>query len=450
MSVISKFIEPLFFKTKPKHTPIFSATVSFKQVRPDRANSDATRRANTGVPSYFQVTIVGYGRYGNHYIGPKYAKRGYPWEVKAVIDPSLNSARFGDSVLGQEKPDILVFLNFTDWYEHYFKHLDDDKRRRQVVEIALKPELVYEQAIRFINVGVKQLILPKPVVVNQRQLLKLVETVEKHQVKVAVASQWHYSDFPKIIRREINHMTQIAAGSNPKLVKVEVEFSKENGLAYHTSPPLLELPHVLQLLASIGLVDFDQHRPEVSGTNTQVEVVYRPHNVRRGVRVRADVDWQPASSVKRKYPQWDVQERKLKIFLTDDHPEAALEVDFWIKFDRSGDAVIRPGQLTVRENIGTDQAQALSLNFVEDQLLNMNRKIYGAFGQEFRQFQNDHTILSLECYQSIGNQIMWIQHEWESAIVPHPVRTQKNNGQPRYRQKEIRPHLTGGFSTRLI
>ena len=51
----------------------------------------------------FQTTIVGYGRYGNNYIGPKYAKRGYPWDVVAIVDPALTPERFAVSVLGRSK-----------------------------------------------------------------------------------------------------------------------------------------------------------------------------------------------------------------------------------------------------------------------------------------------------------------------------------------------------------
>ena len=41
------------------------------------------------VAARFQTTIVGHGRYGNNYIGPKYAKPGYPWQAVAIVDPHL-------------------------------------------------------------------------------------------------------------------------------------------------------------------------------------------------------------------------------------------------------------------------------------------------------------------------------------------------------------------------
>ena len=128
----------------------------------------------------------------------------------------------------------------------------------------LKPELVYEEALRYIDAGVKQLILPKPVVMNQAQLHALIDRVADERVKAAVASQWCYSDVPQIIRREIERVS--ADQRAGRVQRVEIEFSKEHGLAYGTAPPLLELPHVLQLLSSIGLIDVAHDTPEVVGT----------------------------------------------------------------------------------------------------------------------------------------------------------------------------------------
>ena len=122
------------------------------------------------VAARFQTTIVGYGRYGNNYIGPKYAKPGYPWQAVAIVDPHLTRGGFAASVLGRRRPDCLLFRSFEEWYDGYFAQLTPDLRARQVVEMPLKPELLYEQALRYIDAGVKQLILPKPVVMNQAQL----------------------------------------------------------------------------------------------------------------------------------------------------------------------------------------------------------------------------------------------------------------------------------------
>ena len=368
-------------------------------------------------PYDYAATLVGYGRYASLHIGPKYAKSGYPWRVKAIVDPSMDSPRFRVTVLGQAQPDTPLFLSFEEWRERYFAPLSDEEKQRQVVEIALRPDVVCAATMKYIEAGVKNLILPKPVVMNQDELDGLTEAVARHQVKAAVASQWHYSDFPKIIRREILRLAgaEGQALARTPLHRVDMEFSKENGISISATPPLSELPHVLQLLASIGLVDYRKHdATKVTGDEVEVALDYYPENIREGIHLRASLDWTPAPELKRQYPNWDVQLRSLEIYFPDDPARPGLEVDFWVKFDRSGDFAIRPGRFAFRVNGA--QGEHLGLQFVEDQLLNMNRKIYAAFDQEFAAFQQDEGVLSLERYGPIGRQLMLVEAKWKALI----------------------------------
>lgn len=52
------------------------------------------------------------------------------------------------------------------------------------------------------------------------------------------------------------------------------------------------------------------------------------------------------------------------------------------------------------------------MDFVDDQLLNMLTKIYAAFSQDFKEFQSDDTVLSLDRYANVGKQLMLIEQEW--------------------------------------
>jgi CRP-like cAMP-binding protein len=376
----------------------------------------------------FQVTIVGYGRYGNNYIGPKYAKTGYPWQAVAVVDPLLTRGQFSVSMLGRSQPDTLLFRSFQEWYDGYFARLTPDQRARQVVEIPLKPELLYDQVRQYIDAGVRQLILPKPVVMNQAQLRDLIQRVAGARVKAAVASQWYYSDFPHVIRREIRQLA--AERRAARVLRVEIEFSKEHGLAYATPPPLLELPHVLQLLSSIGLIDVAQNAPEITGTETMVALTYRPKQIVDGVYVRESTDYRPTSARKQSAPNWDYQERTLRVYFDDDPAAPGLMVDFWIKFIRSGDIAIRPGQLRLYDS-GGERPRYLELNFVDDQLLTMNRAIYASFDQDFEAFQRDPRVMSLDRYRAIGEHLMAIQEAWErcrsgeAPLAPSPPAKRK-------------------------
>ncbi|HEU5100520.1 MAG TPA: cyclic nucleotide-binding domain-containing protein [Roseiflexaceae bacterium] len=358
----------------------------------------------------FQTTIVGYGRYGNNYIGPKYAKPGYPWEPVAVVDPQLTRGKFAVSMLGRTCPEVVLLRSFHEWRDGYFARLAPEDRARQVLEIPLKPELLYDQVVQYIDAGVKQLILPKPVVMNQAQLRMLIERVGQERIKAAVASQWYYSDFPRIIQRELQRLA--ADGRAGRVRRVEIEFSKEHGLAYATPPPLLELPHVLQLLSSIGLIDVAHDVPEVTGTETLVALTYRPKQIVEGVYVRASTDYHPPETKKRSSPNWDYQERTLSVYFEDDPSVARLAIDFWIKFIRSGDIAIRPGQLRLYDP-EDERPRYLELHFVDDQLLTMNRMIYASFDQDFEAFQADTRVMSLERYRAIGEHLMAIQEAWE-------------------------------------
>ncbi|MBV6626731.1 MAG: Gfo/Idh/MocA family oxidoreductase [Rivularia sp. (in: Bacteria)] len=364
-----------------------------------------------------QTTIVGYGRYGNKYIGPKYAKNSYSWETVAVVDPLITKSKFSESVLGRKRPQTELFKSFEEWYENYFAKLDNNEKSRQVIEIALKPELVYSQALLYIEAGVKNIILPKPVVVNQKELSRLTELVKKHQVKAAVSSQWYYCQLPKFIKREIKRIAPNFYHKNgiPSIHKIEVDFSKENGCAYQTKPPLLELPHALQLVSSIGLADLSKDIPEVSGTDTAVNIVYRSEAIREGIHIHTNIDIKPLTYLKKQFPLWDIQERSLKIYLWENSVQPELEVDFWVKFDSSGELAIRPGKLRILDSELTDKPEILELTFQEDQLLRMNQCIYQAFAQNAAEFNNNETVLSLEKYGSIGQQIMQIMRLWEAA-----------------------------------
>jgi hypothetical protein len=62
------------------------------------------------------------------------------------------------SVLGRKRPETLIFNTFEDWHNSYFKHLPEAQKEKQVIEIPLKPELLYEQTSRYIEAGIKQFI----------------------------------------------------------------------------------------------------------------------------------------------------------------------------------------------------------------------------------------------------------------------------------------------------
>jgi CRP-like cAMP-binding protein len=378
---------------------------------------DRASRAHQEVLGH-DVTLVGYGRYGRLHIGPKYATNSTLWNMAAIVDPLLTRPQYRVSRLGLTRPDVPIFATFDDWRRDYFDKLDDAAKAMHVVDIALRPDVVCDQAMLYMRAGIRNMILPKPVTVNHEQFDQLSEEVARHGVKAAVASQWHYSDLPRLIRREIKRLVGQPHGrlSDVRLHRVELEFSKENGAAISATPPLSELPHAMQLLESIGLIDLAQHEPNVSGDEVCVEVVYRPTNITDGIHIRASLDWTPQERAKLQYPHWDVQNRSLRVYLDQDQPEPSMSVDFWVKFDRTGRFAIRPGSIMLPDDSNFEGLKSLRMDFVDDQLMNMLRRIYKAFKQDVEEFQNDARVMPLDRYAKIGRQLMSIEKMWQDTI----------------------------------
>jgi len=352
------------------------------------------------------VTLVGYGRYGN-YIGPKYARAGFGWDIQAVIDPALTSAAFAETVLGRKRPDTRLFTAFEQWNLHYFSKLSVSEKACVVVELALPAARVLDAARQFIIAGVTQLILPKPVVDSPDDLEALCDLVSRYEVKAAVASQWFYSSIPKIIARDLRRLTSVPLGKRFDLDRVVIEFSKENG--HDIAPaPLCELPHALQILESVGLLTHSR-RQKVTGGPYSVVVEYDALLVRHGVFAVARMDYQPQPSQAEAYPDWDYQERTLTAYAPGGEP--VLWVDFWIKFSPSGDSVIHTGRYSTREPDG----QVHSHGIAEDLLQQMHVAIFRSFGSDYETFEKDENVLPLARYAGIGREIVEIHGTWKES-----------------------------------
>ncbi len=81
---------------------------------------------------------------------------------------------------------------------------------------------------------------------------------------------------------------------------------------------------------------------------------------------------------------------------------------------RPGDFALKPGKLTLYERDARGRSTALTLEFVNDQLLTMLRKIYAAFAR----FQQDPNNLPLARYGVIGRQLMAIETAWQDIVHP--------------------------------
>jgi len=361
----------------------------------------------------YQVTLVGYGRYGN-YIAPKYAKKGFLWDIKSVVDPNVSIIEYKNSALGKVKPNLNVIGTFEEWYESYFKNLPNEEREQVVVELALSTDIVLKVARKYIEAGVKNLVLPKPVVDSKSRLFELVDLVKKHKVKAAISSQWHYSSLPKIISRDIDRIIEERSVTEEvTLEKAVINFSKENGVDIAPAP-LCELPHSIQILESIGLLTGCQ-RSEISGDNTAVYVNYHSPRMKSGLEVVAEMDYQRTEEQTNLYTQWDYQERTLKVYISNNAGEInpILEIDFWMRFSVDGESVTHLGEYRTYEANG----ESLTHGIAEDLLLNMHRKIYQKFHLSYEEFQKDKNALPIEKYCELAFELLSIHEIWESEVL---------------------------------
>jgi hypothetical protein len=354
----------------------------------------------------YAVTLAGYGRYGN-YIGPKYARAGYRWDVHAVVDPQVSPDAFDRSVLGTLRPHTQLLDSIEAWNRRYFSRLDASRRSQVVVELALAPDKVLQAARQYIHVGVKNLIFPKPVVDTEEALTELIALVRRHEVKAAVASQWFYSSLPRIIARDLRRLTRTPDQAPPDLDRVVIEFSKQNG--HDIAPaPLCDLPHAMQILDCAGLLA-GSRRERIDSEPWAVTLKYEAPHVREGIVAIARMDYERKPSQSEIHPDWDYQERTLTVHDTGGDP--VLWADLWIKFSRAGDSILRAGRYNTREPDG----QVHSHGIAEDMLQQMHEAIYDAFDLPWEQFEVFDGVLTLSRYSPITVEIAQTHKAWKEA-----------------------------------
>ncbi|HET9644035.1 MAG TPA: hypothetical protein VFP68_11905 [Burkholderiaceae bacterium] len=354
----------------------------------------------------YPVTLVGYGRYGN-YIGPKYARCGHPWEIHAVVDPQVSRDAFDQTVLGKLRPHTQLLQTAEAWSQQYFSKLEPSKRSQVVVELALAADKVLEAARQYILAGVKNLILPKPVVDTEEALVELIELVRRHRVKAAVASQWFYSSLPRIVARDLRRLTSGPGAPHPDLDRVVIEFSKENGHGIAPAP-LCELPHALQILDCAGLLEGGQ-RECIDSEPWAVTVKYAVPHVRQGVFAIARMDYERKPSQQHIHTDWDYQERTLKVYGAGPHP--LLWADLWIKFSRSGNSIVHAGRYNTLEPDGRVHSHGIA----EDMLQQMHEAIFEAFDLPWEQFEASDAALPLSRYSPIGLELTRCHKAWKEA-----------------------------------
>lgn len=384
------------------------------------------------------VSLFGYGRYGRLIVNKYYSRSNTTsssskggWELRAVIDPgfALEDSSMKIDLLEQCPFDVTppeVFACIDSWIEGYWCKLSDTEKATVVADIALKPDILCSLVTKVVircSPHLKFMVLPKPVCETRLEMDHLVQLVAKHGVKTAVASQWAYSRVPGLIG-------MVCEKARSPVSSVKLDFSKENGHLYETSPPLLEIPHCIQILQSTNLIDFESSTFErrVEGSKDYAMIEY---TTTQGVNIvlQADLNRIPSDqerSTKNNHVRKDYQIRTLTAF---DHAGINLiSVDFWIHFDSTGTRILRHGHV---------KGSGLELALADDQLMDMIIAIYDGFGRHFgssmEEYERDPDVCSLTQYSVIGKEIMDIESDWKIAaraeVSPAAVRLLKEKKQ---------------------
>ena len=141
------------------------------------------------------ITIVGAGVYGSR-IASKYKKTNAV-KIKAVVS--------------RHKPKSESFLSIPfynsakAWQKNFGLPGKND-----VFDICVHHNILFGILEEFARIGGKNFILPKPIALNKKDLLKIKQLSLRYKLNILVASQWYYSklvaeisDFVKKNRSEI-------------------------------------------------------------------------------------------------------------------------------------------------------------------------------------------------------------------------------------------------------
>ncbi len=183
------------------------------------------------------VTIVGAGHYARSIVARKYAECS-ACSLRGVISPRAPAAR----LLGTPLEGLPLARTAAGWHQ-----LHGDPGDRDLFDLCVHPDAVLPALQALVDVGARSFVLPKPLATTRAGLELVASFVRSARLRVAVASQWHYSRVTAALRQAV------ACLSEP--LRIDVDFSQrfDAGQLEHYTPYTALLPHMLQILHSTGL-----------------------------------------------------------------------------------------------------------------------------------------------------------------------------------------------------
>lgn len=355
-------------------------------------------------------TVIGAGNYGARLLGNLFAEnRLSEAELVAYVDPNpdfekLEAAKIWSTpgiyivetgTLQQVPPPtdkLPLFKAMNEWSAFAKPHFSE-----MVIDIALMAQAAPSAFFDYANQGLKRFVLPKPFTFELSILDKVIQTVHQQKINAAVGSTWYYSNLTASIS---SHLEKLR--TQYPVISAQLDYLKLIPDPI-TLPTHDELPHAVQIVAATGLIDATKDKPKVTRAEPlKVSVDYTPENVAETVTLNTYTDTLCATESGRI--------RKLKIYLEDGDPEADIVADYDIKFNDQGE-YISGGSLWI-----DTPAYKLQEAFPEDTLSLMYTKIVKAIQKPWQAFQADRSILTLDRYRPIAEQVSKIHESWSKKI----------------------------------
>jgi len=206
-----------------------------------------------------RVTIVGAGHYARSIVSHKYVDCPR-CELRGVISPHAPPER----LLGTPLDGLPLVRSAAEW-----QRLHGDPGDRDLFDLCVHPDAILPTLLPLVDIGARLFVLPKPLATTRAGLDDVVAVVRDAGLRVAVASQWHYSRVTAAVREAVTAM-------KPPL-RIEMDFSQRFDALQrqHYTPYTALLPHMLQILhtAELWRPDAsDVFRREESPTHLRVDI----------------------------------------------------------------------------------------------------------------------------------------------------------------------------------
>ena len=184
-----------------------------------------------------RVTIVGAGHYARSIVARKYAESPR-CSLRSVISPRVSA----DRLLGTHLMGLPLARTATEWRALHGTPDDHD-----LFDLCVHPDAVLPAMRPLVDAGARSFVLPKPLATTRAGLDAVVAFVRGAGVRVAVASQWHYSQVTAAVRAAVARLE--------RPFRIEMDFSQRFDPAQleKYTPYTALLPHMLQILHTTGL-----------------------------------------------------------------------------------------------------------------------------------------------------------------------------------------------------